>query len=170
MNKRKWIIGIGVIALTLLYIWSNSLPSVQQSNRQSGKILKFIEVVFNTPPLDTEENQHIVRKTAHVLEFGLLGLEMALLLLLTGTMRWQNVMNILFVGLAAATVDEAIQIFARRGSQVSDILLDFAGVLMGIGIGFAVHALARECLKSALKARRKRIEFTVMNAGSPKQE
>lgn len=140
MNRRKWIIGICVIALTVLYIWSNSLPSIEQSNRQSGKVLKLIETVFRTPPLDTEENQHIIRKTAHMMEFSLLGLEMAILLLITGAMRLRNIAIILIAGLAAAAMDETIQIFTHRGSQVSDVVLDFMGVLFGITMGFAIHS------------------------------
>lgn len=141
MNKRKLIIGIGIIALTLLYIWSNSLPSMEQSNRQSGKVLKIIEVVFNTPPLDTEENQHIIRKTAHMMEFSLLGLEMVVLLLITGAMRLRSIAIILVAGLAVAAMDETIQIFTHRGSQVSDVVLDFMGVLFGITMGFVIHSL-----------------------------
>lgn len=153
MNRRTWIIGITIVFLTLIYIWSNSLPSVEQSNQQSGSVLKIIEVIFRTPPLDTEENQHIVRKTAHVLEFGLLGLEMALLMLLTGAMRRQNVMTVLFVGLAAATVDETIQVFTERGSQVADIVLDFAGCLLGIGVGFAIFMVGKR-FRGAKKGRK----------------
>lgn len=141
LNKRKWIAGICILFFTLMYIWSNSLPSMEQSSQQSGKILRSIEMVFNTPPLDTPENQNIIRKTAHFAEFGFLGFEMALLLLITGTMHWQNMMNILFVGLSAATIDETIQIYALRGSTVSDVILDFGGVLLGIGAGFIFYKL-----------------------------
>jgi VanZ family protein len=141
VNRRKWIIGIFVIALTVLYIWSNSLPSIEQSSKQSGKVLKLIETVFRTPPLDTEKNQYIIRKTAHMMEFSLLGLEMAVLLFITGVIRLRNIAIILVAGLAAAAMDETIQIFTHRGSQVSDVVLDFMGALLGIAIGFAVHSL-----------------------------
>ena len=168
MNKRTWFIGIGVITLTLLCIWANSLPSVEQSNLQSGKILRLIELIFHTPPLDTLENQHVIRKIAHVIEYGLLGVEMALLLLITGTMRWQNVINILFVGLAAATIDETIQICAQRGSMVSDVVLDFGGTLLGICAGFAAHALIKVIKKHTL--RKKQAKLAVMYVGKQTEE
>ncbi len=141
MNKRKWSAGICIILLTALYIWSNSLQSGAVSNEQSKMVLEIIEDVFRTPSLDTQEAQHIVRKAAHVMEFALLGLEMAVLLLLTGKMRGQNIVNALFAGLAAAVVDESIQAFTLRGSQVIDLWFDLAGVLMGIGIGLIAYML-----------------------------
>lgn len=168
MKKRIWLIGIGVITLTLIYIWSNSFPSVEQSNRQSGKILRLIEIIFNTPPLDTLENQHVIRKIAHVAEYGLLGFEMALLLLITGIMRWQNMMNIMFIGLAAATMDETIQIFAQRGSLVSDVVLDFGGVLIGIGAGFMGHTLVLGIKKHM--QRKKQPESAVTYASNQGEE
>ncbi len=167
MNKRKWTIGISIILLTLLYIWSNSLPSVERSNQQSGRILRLIAIIFNTPPLDTLENQHVIRKIAHVAEFGLLGIEMTLLLLLTGTIRWQNIMNILFIGLVVATIDEAIQIFAQRGSLVSDVVLDFGGVLLGICVGFIINVLVLRVKKNML---RKKAPKSTVTCVSKKRE
>ena len=141
MYRRRWYICICIIALTLLYIWSNSLQSAIVSNGQSKRVLEVVEEVFRTPPLDTEEAQHIVRKVAHVLEFALLGLEMVLLLYLTGKMCRHNLVTILFIGLASAVMDETIQIFSQRGSQVVDIWIDFAGFAMGVGIGLTVDVI-----------------------------
>lgn len=135
MNRRKWYISLCIIGSTLLYIWSNSLQSAIESNEQSKKVLEAIEEVFRTQPLDTEEAQHIVRKAAHVAEFALLGLEMALLLLFTGKMCKRNIITILFIGLASAVTDETIQVFTQRGSQVIDIWIDFSGLISGIGAG-----------------------------------
>jgi VanZ family protein len=141
MHKRGWYIGVGIIIITLLYIWNNSVQSTTRSNEQSSKVLDIIEEVFNTPPLDTVEAQYIVRKAAHVLEFAMLGLEMALLLYLTGKMRRQNLVGVLFIGLVSAVTDETIQIFSRRGSLVMDVWIDFAGFTAGIGIVLIAYAL-----------------------------
>ncbi len=141
MYRRRWYIGICIIVITLLYIWNNSLQSAIVSNGQSKRVLEVIEEVFRTPPLDTEEAQHIVRKVAHISEFALLGMEMVLLLYLTGKMRRQNLAAVLFIGLASAVMDETIQIFSQRGSQVMDIWIDFAGFVAGIGIALIAYAL-----------------------------
>ena len=141
MYRRRWCIGICIITITLLYIWNNSLQSAIKSNEQSEIVLDVIVNVFRTPPLDTEEAQFIVRKVAHISEFALLGLEMALLLFHTGKMYRQNLEGVLFIGLVSAVIDETIQIFSQRGSQVVDIWIDFAGFTMGVGIGLIAHAL-----------------------------
>ena len=141
MNRRRWYIGIFFIAITLLYIWSNSIQSTSQSNEQSKRVLEVIEEVFRTESLNTEDAQHIVRKAAHVAEFALLGLEMSLLLFATGKMCRKNTITILFIGLASAVMDETIQVFSQRGSQVIDIWIDFAGLISGIGIGLSAFTL-----------------------------
>jgi VanZ family protein len=143
MRRRGSYIGIGIIAITLLYIWNNSLQSTTLSNEQSGKVLEIIEDIFHTPPLDTEEAQHIVRKVAHMIEFALLGIEMALLLYITEKMCKRNLVYVLFIGLASAVMDETIQVFSRRGSQVLDVWIDFAGLIVGIGIGLIAYAFIR---------------------------
>lgn len=139
MYRKRWYIGICIIVITLLYIWNNSLQSTTRSNEQSSKVLEVIEEVFKTPPLDTEEAQHIVRKAAHVMEFALLGLEMVLLLF--RKMYRQNLVAVLFFGLASSVMDETIQIFSQRGSQVVDIWIDFAGLITGMGIGLTAYTL-----------------------------
>jgi VanZ family protein len=142
MRRNIWFITeLCIMLFTLLYIWSNSLQSIFQSNIQSKKVLEIIEGVFHTPPLDTENAQHIVRKAAHVLEFTLLGIEMILFLYLIGRLRRQYFMTILFIGLLSAVLDETIQLFSGRGSQVADIWIDFAGLMVGIGVGLIVYII-----------------------------
>lgn len=74
---------------------------------------------------------HIIRKTAHFAEFFLLGIITSAFRVFTKT-PYKNIFTILFMGLATAVSDETVQIFVDgRGSQVSDVLLDFSGVLAG---------------------------------------
>jgi VanZ family protein len=73
-----------------------------------------------------------VRKTAHFCEFGLLGCELTLLFWLKSGLSFQNLCNSAFAALLTAVTDETIQIFSGRGSQVQDVVLDFAGALTGI--------------------------------------
>jgi len=168
MQKRIWMIGVGIVTLTLIYIWSNSLLSIEQSSQQSGKVLDIVEVVFNTPPLDTDENQHVIRKIAHAVEFGLLGFEMVLLLILTYKMRWQNIMNIMFVGLAAATIDETLQIFSGRGSMVSDVDLDFGGLLIGVSVGYILSVLTQGIKKYISRKRLPKLSIACISKQSEK--
>ena len=144
MNRKRWSIGICFITITLLYIWSNSLQSTFQSNEQSNKVLEIIEKVFNIPLLDMGEAQYVVRKVAHMLEFALLGFVVVLLLFITGKICRQNLVNALFFGLASAVMDETIQLFSHRGSQVVDIWIDFVGLVAGIGLGVSIFLFFRE--------------------------
>lgn len=132
MNKRRLYITICVIFITLACIFNNSLQSADRSNEQSSRVLEVIEELFSTPQLDTETAQHIVRKAAHVAEFALLGLVMALFLIFTGKAFRQNLVTVLFIGLISAVVDETVQIFSLRGSQVMDVWFDVMGLLLGM--------------------------------------
>ena len=134
MKTRKILTAIVILLLiaTLVFIWGNSLESVQESNTKSGNTLRII-----TPPLELfvgrgNVTDHIVRKLAHFLEFGALGCELALLTVLRRRVRLQSVLNCLSAGLAVAVTDEALQILSDRGSQVSDVLLDLGGSAAGI--------------------------------------
>ena len=61
-----------------------------------------------------------------------MGPERAALLFLNRRARFQGFVNCAFAGLAAAVTDEALQLISNRGSQVQDVLLDFAGFLTGL--------------------------------------
>lgn len=85
----------------------------------------------------------LVRKLAHFAEFGLLGCELAALLVVRDRVGSQDIANCLFAGLSAALIDETIQLFTNRGSQVQDVWLDFAGVCSGIGLALVILAISR---------------------------
>ena len=74
-----------------------------------------------------------VRKLAHLAEYSLLGAECALLAaLLSGERASRHIWACLFVPLAVAVMDEFLQQFAGRTSLVSDVVVDFAGLLAGV--------------------------------------
>jgi VanZ family protein len=141
MKKGRWYICICFILITLLCIFNNSLQSADRSNEQSSRVLEVIEKLFRTLPLDTDTAQHIVRKAAHVAEFALLGLGMALLLILIGKVFRQYIVTMLFIGFISAVMDETVQIFSFRGSQVMDVWFDVIGLLLGMCTMFILHGL-----------------------------
>lgn len=133
IHKRWNIVLVLLLALTLAFIWGNSLISREESQELSRGLLAQISAALNTLGLHIDpENDHWLRKLAHFGEFGLLGAELGLLLCLNGRQSVQGFANCAFAGLAAAVTDEALQLFSHRGSQVQDVLLDFAGVLTGL--------------------------------------
>lgn len=127
------------IVATLVFIWGNSLESVALSSDKSRWVLKYmvsdLEPVFGKKTV----TDHLIRKLAHLMEFGLLGVWLALFMIMRRHVRLQAIANCLFFGLSAAVLDEALQHLSGRGSQVSDVLLDFAGAAGGMLVVIAVR-------------------------------
>ena len=144
-RKRKVIsfILICLIIMTLAFIWGNSLDNQIESSHKSMKVLEWITPVLEWFVGADKVTEHLVRKLGHFTEFSLLGAEMAGLLIARGRLRLQGFVNCLFVGLSVAVIDETIQIFSQRGSQVQDVLLDFAGAFFGLLLIIVIHQIVR---------------------------
>lgn len=134
-TKRKTVlITICILlAATLIFIWGHSLKSIPESAAQSLRVLENIEPLLEIFVGEGNVSDHLVRKLAHFIEFGGLGLELMALLIIRKRVRLQPIINCLFAGFFVAAMDETIQIFSERGSQLQDVWLDFAGVCAGIG-------------------------------------
>ena len=114
--------------LLIAFIFIHSLTPADISQEESGAVTDWLSYVF---PFELSEN--IVRKLAHFIEFSALGI----ITTLTVYSYCQKVMGgvyfKLFVCLATAVCDEAIQLnIDGRSGQVSDIFLDFSGCLFGL--------------------------------------
>ena len=133
-----------LILLTLGFIWGNSTVGIPESREASLSLLERLSPVLDALFGPGTITHHILRKAAHFTEFALLGAELRLLFLLLGQRGPQGLANTLFGGLAAAVADETIQIFSDRGSQVSDVVLDFSGALFGALAVMAAALLRRK--------------------------
>ena len=114
--------------LLIAFIFIHSLTPADISQEESGAVTDWLSYVF---PFELSEN--LVRKLAHFIEFSALGI----ITTLTVYSYCQKVMGgvyfKLFVCLATAVCDEAIQLnIDGRSGQVSDIFLDFSGCLFGL--------------------------------------
>lgn len=106
------------------------MPAVQ-SKAESGGLLS---VVAQWVPFMTE---HLLRKLAHFGEFGILGL-------LLSQCLWKNCAYPLLAGLLCALSDETIQLFVQgRSGQVSDVWVDFSGVVCAVLFTFALRWLIK---------------------------
>jgi len=154
LNKPKTatIIIMLLIAATLAFIWGNSLESVAESSEKSSRVLESLAFVLEPVFGKANVTDHLVRKLAHFTEFGLLGIWLALFIAVHGRARLQSVANCLFFGLSVAVSDEALQLLSGRGSQVTDVLLDFAGAASGI---FAVLVVRWSVLRIKKGSERK---------------
>lgn len=94
---------------------------------------------------------HAVRKIAHFLEYALLGFLTACLTvylhrLFTRIRSWQTWVIPAAFCLLYAISDEIHQIFSGRGPRVTDVLIDFSGVVFGVCVAHgAVWMLKRIC-------------------------
>ena len=111
-TRVRWVLGI-LIALTLAFIWSNSMQSRAVSGGMSGSLKMWLEQL-----LHTEISEFLLRKAAHFSEYGLLGVEFSLLLGLQYDKNGKNLQcgrNLLdfpLIGMLCAVTDETIQIFS----------------------------------------------------------
>jgi len=143
-----------LLILTLTFIWGNSLLPGELSGVISDNLMSVMNVAaeklglgpdFFTFMADQdgdgveEPTSHVVRKMAHVTEFAVLG---ALLWLRLSALQ-KRTLRAFLLGVAAGAVDETLQIFSHRGSQVRDVGIDALGVLLGLGLTLLITRLRR---------------------------
>lgn len=127
-----------------------------ESEGLSGCVTDYINNGLVTLKIKAEVSDYIVRKSAHVCEFLILGIILTIALKIYTGKVFNNICNALFVGLMTAVIDEFIQTFiAGRVGEVSDILIDF----FGLAIGILITALIIK-LSISKKRRKPRSRYT----------
>ena len=130
------IITVLLLILWVVFIFSNSMDNADASTLKSGAVLALLRRILGSEGAALTE--FIVRKTAHFTEFAI-----------EGTRPLQFLGWPLLAGLMTALTDETIQLFSLgRSSQVTDVWIDFAGVVTGTLLAFLVQAIVRRCKKS----------------------
>lgn len=132
MRHTRWQPVLAVlIGVNLAFIWGNSLLAGAQSSQVSGGVM---ELVYRLLPfLPREEWIHgLIRKLGHFSEFALLGLLCAAYC----AVRIQRIpLGLLGAGLAAACVDETIQLYVPgRASSLIDVWIDASGFAVGAAV------------------------------------
>lgn len=131
--KHQFVVTLILAIFNLLliaFIFIHSLTPADISQEESGTVTDWLRYIF-----PFELNDHIVRKLAHFIEFSALGVVTNLTVFSYCRSVLGGVFFKLFVCLATAVCDEAIQLnVSGRSGQVSDILLDFSGCLFGMFI------------------------------------
>jgi len=151
-SKRTRVMIVCIlIGLTLTFIWGNSLISRFDSARESSLIVQVVADIANDifgVQLDTTDD-HAVRKLAHFAEYGILGTELSMLYILLDKMTRSTVSDIMFAGLFCACVDEYLQVLSDRGSLLSDVFLDFSGVISGVMLVIIIHSFRENRCQSS---------------------
>ena len=138
MKKRQRLLSI-LIILALVFIWGNSLLSKPASKAISDIIVNALYAIGEKLGISlsaseaTEEaldtSTFFVRKAAHLTEFAVLAALIYLRLETTGKKR---ILTAFLCAAAVGAIDETIQIFSHRGSQIRDVFIDAAGALLGL--------------------------------------
>lgn len=156
-NQRtsQWLIAWRVIftfALIgcIVFIFSNSLQIADVSEGASGRVLGILQGILRhlgLPGAADRLTMHIVRKLAHFCEYLLEGFLLMLCLRVYTRHFFKHVSWPMLGGLLTALTDETIQLFVPgRSGQVTDIWIDFSGVMTGLLVGLILLGLVRMCI------------------------
>lgn len=157
MKKYKRPKAITILCWTavlfwLILIYTLSDQPATQSSDLSEKITKvIIETVERIAPANfgdystvnlVAQFHHLVRKNAHFFIYLVLGILAMNAIKRSGRNSMRLVFLILWICILYAISDEVHQLFVPgRSAQVTDVLIDSAGLIMGIGMYSGVAVL-----------------------------
>jgi len=155
--KRKVVFRtLSMIALIgcIIFIFHNSLQPGVVSEIRSENATGFLRKILGMIMSKFLEDDHYVRKMAHVLEFAILAA-----ITLLNIRAWEVKKKIAYLfafcfGLLIAGIDETIQLFVPgRSGMVSDVIIDFCGFIVGffICLMLSLWYNKSQCAKRALK-------------------
>ena len=130
-KKRMRLCGL-LIALNLAFIWGNSLMSAEASRAFSDWVKSILDILSgdSTPG---EGGSGMLRKIAHFTEFATLGVLLTWLAAMLGETGFHLRTMPVFYSMAAACVDETIQVFVpERGPGLIDVWIDTCGAAAGM--------------------------------------
>ena len=130
MQKFYWFLSL---IFTGLIFYNSSLPA-SASDEMSYFFVKLVAEInaFLDKPVSLQMMNHIIRKTAHFLEYFIQALLLCKAFRVTRIESKASHGYILLFSLMTAMFDEYIQLFSPgRSSQVTDIMLDFSGGFTG---------------------------------------
>ena len=138
IRKRAIVYGV-ILALTLAFIWGNSMLS----GEVSGAISHFIAGLFGNDQGGSDDRHFLIRKAAHFLEFAFLGMIFQLFSR-EMTNDWvRHALVSALAGVSVPLVDETIQIFSNRGYALPDVWIDISGYALGCAVTIFAFLMLR---------------------------
>ena len=130
-TRKREIIATVLIVANLAFIWGNSLVTGEDSGNLSGGILAWLNGFLGLDESGADVLHLLIRKAAHFTEFACLGALVTWRRRLGGEQK--TVALPILWGMAAAVVDESIQMFTPdRGPSLTDVWIDTSGVATGM--------------------------------------
>ena len=144
-SMRFRIIMFVLTALVIAFAFiHSSMPSVQ-SAQESESVLDFVTVILKLFGIEPNLSDHIIRKLAHFTEYTVLG---AMLCSCDRIKPIKFVPYTVSIGLFTCFIDETIQLGVEgRSGQVSDMWIDFFGVLLGTAVMLVAFWIYRKIRK-----------------------
>ena len=141
--KRKVMIFIllTITVLWLFFIFSNSADSGAESSSKSKAVQEIINRVIGYFGIEGSVTEHFVRKSAHFIEFAILGVLITLDMLVLNWIPFPisdfrqlpRFLVPFIISFITAATDETLQNFSEnRGPSFKDVLIDSSGALTGI--------------------------------------
>ena len=130
VGKKAIVFGI-ILALTLCFIWGNSMLS----REMSGAISHFVADVFGGEQGASEEG--------HFLEFAFLAVIFQLFAREVLKDGVRCALASALVGVSVPLIDETIQIFSDRGYALTDVWIDISGYALGSAVVLSAFLIVR---------------------------
>ena len=140
-KKSCWLL----VALMVIFIFSNSAASAGTSNGMSLTVSEWVRPVLNTVGLHPETDflNFVIRKLAHFSEYALLGCLIAIAYRLQ-PWSWMKSKAALLPFFIIPVLDENLQRFsAGRSCELRDMLIDSAGMAAGMFLAIVLLGIVR---------------------------
>ncbi|MBE6668340.1 MAG: hypothetical protein E7607_08555 [Ruminococcaceae bacterium] len=150
LTALRYIIPLLLTVLWLTFIFGNSLKTGEQSSEQSGKVHEVVNDVAQSIGIEKPISEHTVRKSAHFLEFAVLGGLVCIdlwafrIVSLKKKLHISSLFSLLSLPICAvfASIDELLQKTSKdRGPSVIDVLIDTSGAATATFLFILVFAV-----------------------------
>ena len=138
-SYRVYIITLLTALWMGVIFYFSSQPAVESASLSGGLFHKIQEFMTDIPVMGQifagGFTEHLLRKAAHMTEFAILGILLALCMREYIATRWKifRLPLALISGILYACTDELHQRFVPgRSGELRDVMIDSVGVLMGI--------------------------------------
>lgn len=139
-TRKRMRLCITLLILNLIFIWGNSLLPGEISGAFSGWVKNLLSY-FIPGEGDPQTGHGLLRKIAHFMEFGCLGMILCWLHAMLGKKPWYS----LIYSILVACTDEGIQcLVPDRGPGIRDVLIDTSGAVLGMLLLLAGHAVCKK--------------------------
>ncbi len=146
------ILAVAMVLTVASFFVQSALPP-EASSAESDAVSDAIEPII---PSDTPVGEFVhpnIRKIGHFAEFGLLGLEAALLVFFYSKRKAIGALRSFVCAQFIALADETVQIFSGRGPEISDVWID----IFGFSTLFVITVCAAYAARTVMKKIRNRI-------------